>query len=377
MPSAETLIPLVPPHDPNAARLPDATSALIGPLPSLHNRVQTLILFGELEAASSHARHVVFSSIRPTIFTCNAIMASMHRARRLDDVVALFHFFYVQQNILPNIVSYNVLINTYCDANRVATALEVYRHILANAPFSPSPVTYRHLTKGLIDAGRITEAIDLLHKILSRGHGADSLVYSNLMYGFINLGNMDKALELLDELRERCPIYDGVVHATLMEAYWKQGMDKEAMDSYQSLIDRQFKMTPVTCNVTLLELYNKAFDGLVRVGHLGQAMDIFGKLVEREIKRNALSYEILVTGLCKEGDLNRAHSLLEEMVKGGIRANDELQSLETFQMAGRGEEIELLLCGKRSAILETASFQEIIPNIASEPAINQQVAASS
>ncbi|KAK8954648.1 hypothetical protein KSP39_PZI002077 [Platanthera zijinensis] len=50
------------------------------------------------------------------------------------------------------------------------------------------------------------------------------------------------------------------------------------------------------------------------------------------------------------------------MVKGSIRANDELQSfvLETFPMAGWGEEIELLLGGKRSAILETASFQELL-----------------
>lgn len=508
-----------PPRDPNAPRLPDSTSALVGPRLSLHNRVQTLIRSGELEAASSHARHAVFSSIRPTVFTCNAIMASMHRARRLDDAVALFHFFYVQQNIVPNIVSYNVLINAHCDAGRVDTALEVYRHILANAPFSPSPVTYRHLTKGLIDAGRITEAIDLLREMLSRGHGADSLVYNNLMSGFINLGNMDKALELLDELRERCLVYDGVVHATLMEAYWKQGMDKEAMDSYQSLIDRQFKMTPVTCNVlldtllkhdkiaeanklfehmldehkppnfmalntetynvmvnhcfykgkfseaievfhktglkplamdvgcynniigklckngmlldaeklfeemqsksinpdttsygflidacfedgraedaityfdkvmgsgegapkALLELYNKAFDGLVRVGRLGQAMDIYDKMVEREIKRNASSYEILVTGLCKEGELNRARFLLEEMAKGGIRASNELQScvLESFQTAGRGEEIEVLLGGKRGTILETTSLHEMIPNIASEPIINQQVAASS
>ncbi|KAK8921962.1 Pentatricopeptide repeat-containing protein [Platanthera zijinensis] len=67
--------------------------------------MQTLIRCGELVAASSHARHAVFSSIRTTVFTCNAIMASMHRARRLEDSVALFHFFYVQQNIVPNILS--------------------------------------------------------------------------------------------------------------------------------------------------------------------------------------------------------------------------------------------------------------------------------
>ncbi|KAG0502999.1 hypothetical protein HPP92_003071 [Vanilla planifolia] len=481
-----------PPRDPNAPRLPDSTSALVGNRLSLHNRVQTLIRSGELDAASVHARHSVFSSVRPTVFTCNAIMASMHRAARHDDAVALFHFFFVQHNVVPNVVSYNVLINTHCDAGRVDTALDVYRHILANAPFSPSPVTYRHLTKGLINVGRITEALDLLREMLSRGHGADSLVYNNLIAGFIDLGNMDKAIELFDELRERCLVYDGVVHATFMEAYWKLGKDKEAMESYQSLIDRQFKMIPATCNVlleTLLkhdkvaeanklfehmldehkppvfmalntetynimvnrcfqegnfaqaievfhktglkplamdagcygniigklcqnlmmseaeklyeemlsksinpdtatygflvdacfadgrvedalsyfdklvssgegypkpvrEVYNKIFDGLIKDGCLGQAMDIFSKMGERELKPDAVTYEILVAGLCKAGDLDHGRALLEEMVRGGIRASSELCSIvsDTFVKAGQGEDVELLLTGKKVPI---------------------------
>ncbi|KAH7520981.1 hypothetical protein FEM48_Zijuj08G0203200 [Ziziphus jujuba var. spinosa] len=240
-----------PPRDPNAPRLPDSTSALVGPRLNLHNRVQSLIRAGDLDAASAVARHSVFSNTRPTVFTCNAIIAAMYRAKRYNDAIALFHFFFNQSNIVPNIVSYNNLINTHCDEGRVDVGLEVYRHIIANAPFSPSPVTYRHLTKGLIDAGRIGEAVDLLREMLNKGHGADSLVYNNLISGFLNLGNLDKANELFDELKERCLVYDGVVNATFMDWFFSRGQHKEAMDSYKSLLDRQFKMVPATCNVLL------------------------------------------------------------------------------------------------------------------------------
>lgn len=147
-------------------------------------------------------------------------MAAMYRAKRYDDAIALFQFFYNQSNIVPNIVSYNVLINTHCDAGRVDVGLDVYRHILANAPFSPSPVTYRHLTKGLIDAGRINEAVDLLREMLNKGHGADSLVYNNLISGFLELENLEKANEFFDELKERCLVYDGVVNATYMDWFF-------------------------------------------------------------------------------------------------------------------------------------------------------------
>lgn len=178
-------------------------------------------------------------------------MAAMYRAKRYDDAIALFQFFYNQSNIVPNIVSYNVLINTHCDAGRVDVGLDVYRHILANAPFSPSPVTYRHLTKGLIDAGRINEAVDLLREMLNKGHGADSLVYNNLISGFLELENLEKANEFFDELKERCLVYDGVVNATYMDWFFKRGREKEAMDSYKSLLDRQFRMIPATCNALL------------------------------------------------------------------------------------------------------------------------------
>lgn len=311
-----------PPHqapsrDPNAPRLPDSTSALVGPRLSLHNRVQSLIRAGDLDAASAVARHSVFSNTRPTVFTCNAIIAAMYRAKRYNDAIALFQFFFNQSNIVPNIVSYNNLINTHCDEGRVDVGLEVYRHIIANAPFSPSPVTYRHLTKGLIDAGRIGEAVDLLREMLNKGHGADSLVYNNLISGFLNLENLEKANELFDELKERCLVYDGVVNATYMEWYFNKGRDKEAMESYKSLMDRQFRMTPATCNV-LLEV-------LLKHGKKTEAWALFDQMLDNHTPPNfqavnSDTFNIMVNECFKLGKFSEA---LATFKKVGTKANSK------------------------------------------------------
>ncbi|KAK7302389.1 hypothetical protein RJT34_13277 [Clitoria ternatea] len=338
-----------PPRDPNAPRLPDSTSALVGPRLSLHNRVQSLIRAGDLDAASAIARHSVFSVTRPTVFTCNAIIAAMYRSKRYDEAIALFHFFFNQSNIVPNIVSYNNVINTHCDEGRVDVALEVYRHILANAPFSPSPVTYRHLTKGLIQAGRISEALDLLREMLSKGHGADSLVFNNLISGFLELDNLDKANELFDELKERCLVYDGVVNATYMEWFFNRGRDKEAMDSYRSLLDRQFRMTPATCNV-LLEVLLKhgkdthawtLFDQMLdnhtppnfqavnsdtfnimvnhcfKLDNFAQALSTFKKVGtkpnSKSFAMDVAGYNNIIARFCENGMLSDAETLFEEL----------------------------------------------------------------
>ncbi|QHO25248.1 hypothetical protein HN51_048657 [Arachis hypogaea] len=344
-----------PPHqsaasrDPNAPRLPDSTSALVGPRLSLHNRVQSLIRAGDLDAASAVARHSVFSVTRPTVFTCNAIIASMYRAKRYQEAIALFHFFFSQSNIVPNIVSYNNLINTHCDEGNVDVAIQIYRHVIANAPFSPSPVSYRHLTKGLIDAGRIGEAVDLLREMLTKGHGADSLVYNNLISGFLNLGNLDKANELFDELKERCLVYDGVVNATYMEWYFKQGRDKEAMESYKSLLDREFRMTPATCNVLLEVLFkygksteawalfhqmldnhtppnfqavnSDTFNIMVnecfKLGKFGEALATFKKVGTRANSKpfamDVAGYNNIIARFCENGMLSEAETLFEEL----------------------------------------------------------------
>uniref|UniRef100_A0A251UIU2 Pentatricopeptide repeat-containing protein n=1 Tax=Helianthus annuus TaxID=4232 RepID=A0A251UIU2_HELAN len=82
-----------PKRDPNQ---PDTTSALVGPRLSLHNRVQSLIRAGDLDNASVVARQSVFSTTRPTVFTCNAIIGSMYRAKRYSDAIALFTYFFKQ-----------------------------------------------------------------------------------------------------------------------------------------------------------------------------------------------------------------------------------------------------------------------------------------
>ncbi|KAK8946886.1 Pentatricopeptide repeat-containing protein [Platanthera zijinensis] len=505
-----------PARDPNAARLPDSTASLVGPRLSLHNRIQTLIRAGNLDAASAQARHALFSPIRPTVFTCNAVMSSILRARRFDDVFALFHFFFSQQNIIPNIVSHNILISAHCDAGQVDKALLVYRQILLTAPFPASIFTYRYLTKGLVDSGRIADAVSLLREMINRGHSTDALVYDTIIAGFIHLNNMEMAIEFFNELREQCPVYDGVVHATLMEGYWKLGMDKEAMDCYQSLLDLRFRMHPATCNVLLETLlkhgkaadaqnlfdqmldehkppvfmginadtYNiminhcfkegkfaeaievfhstgvkplpkdiarykfiieklcanglvedavKLFDellsqslepdaatysffadayfsddddriedavvffykmvsggeaalkaagafchqilnGLVNSGCMSQAMDVFGKMKEAGMTPNAANYEVLIAGLCKEGNLDGARALFEEMMKCGFLAGLELQSFisESFQRAGRGQEISFLSASSTPSQATSAHWVagEVVPQTTS----GQQVA---
>ncbi|KAL3814552.1 hypothetical protein ACJIZ3_015820 [Penstemon smallii] len=300
-------------YNPDKPRLPDSTSALVGNRLNLHNRVQSLIRAGDLDSASYIARQSVFQSVRPTVFTCNAIIAAMYRAKRYSDAKALFQYFFRQYNIIPNIVSYNNLIVSHCESNEIDDALKVYESILENAPYSPSAVTYRHLTKGLIDAGRLDEAVSLLREMLNKGHGADSLVFNNVILGFLNLGKLDKANELFDELKERCTVYDGVVNATFMDWFFNQGKPKEAMESYRDLMSRNYRMVPATQNVLL--------ETLLRHGKKKEAWDLFHYMLDDHTPPtfqavNSDTVNMMVNECFKEGKVEEAMEVFKRSGKG-------------------------------------------------------------
>ncbi|KAJ9159070.1 hypothetical protein P3X46_024601 [Hevea brasiliensis] len=299
-----------PPRDPNAPRLPDSTSALVGPRLNLHNRVQSLIRSFDLDNASLLARNAVYTRTRPTVFTCNAIIAAMYRAKRYNEAIALFKYFFEQHDIVPNVVSYNNLINAHCDEGRVDTALEIYRDIIANAPFSPSHVTYKHLTKGLIDAGRVDEAVGLLREMLNKGHGADSLVFNNIIKAFLDLGSLEKANEFFSELTERCLWYDGTVNATFMDWWFKQGKDKEAVENYKSFMDRKLKIAPPTGNA-LLEV-------LLRYGKKEAAGPLFELMLDNHTPPtnqgvNSETFNIMVNECFKEREFAQAIDMFRKV----------------------------------------------------------------
>ncbi|KAL0387250.1 UNVERIFIED_CONTAM: Pentatricopeptide repeat-containing protein [Sesamum radiatum] len=339
-------------QQPDKPRLPDSTSALVGPRLNLHNRVQSLIRAGDLDSASYVARQSVFQSVRPTVFTCNAIIAAMYRAKRYNDAKALFQYFFRQFNIIPNIVSYNNFIVSHCESNEVEDALKVYEYILENAPYSPSAVTYRHLTKGLIDAGRINDAVDLLREMLHKGHGADSLVYNNVILGFLNLGNLEKANELFDELKERCTVYDGVVNATFMDWFFNQGKPREAMESYRDLMARNYRMVPATRNVLL--------ETLLRHGKKKEAWDLFHDMLDDHTPPtfqavNSDTFNMMVNECFKEGKVEEAMDVFKRAGKG-IKSkpfqmdvagfNNMMARLCELEMMDEAEQYYKQLCDK-------------------------------
>ncbi|KAF6140816.1 hypothetical protein GIB67_042229 [Kingdonia uniflora] len=302
----------IPTSNPNAPKLPDSFGVLTGNRLKLHQRILTLIRENDLEEAALYSRHSIYSNCKPTVFTCNAVLAALLRQSKYSEFLS-FHRFITQASVVPNVVTYNLLFTAYCDCKRIDSALDHYKLLINNAPFNPSPTTYRILVKGLVDNARLDRALEIKDEMLAKGLLPDPIVYNHLMLGLVKSGDSDGVLDLYNEMKEKVGfVSDGVVYGSLMKGYFQKGMEKEAMDCYNEAVgeDSKVRMSAVA--------YNWVLDALNKNGMFDEAKRLFDRMMEEHnppgrMSVNLGSFNVMVNGYCAQGRLTDAIGFFKRM----------------------------------------------------------------
>ncbi|KAG8090792.1 hypothetical protein GUJ93_ZPchr0011g28220 [Zizania palustris] len=325
--------------NPNAPKLPEPASVLSGKRLDLHRRILALIRENDLDEAALLTRHSIYSNCRPTVFTCNAVLAALLRQARYADLLSL-HRFVTQASVAPTVSTYNLLLQAYCDCRRPETALEHFRLLLKDdSPVLPSPTTYRILARSLAENGKLDQTVELKDGMLERGLIApDPQVYAFVMGGFVNAGDGDMVVSLYEELVEKLgggQILDGMVYGNLMKGYFLKGMEKEAMDCYTDVLGEGSKVRFEAVS------YNMVLDALGRNDRLDDALQLFDRMCQehdppRRISVNLGSFNVMVDAYCRA---ERFHDAIEVFGKMGEKrcAPDALSYNNLIDWLGKNE----------------------------------------
>ncbi|KAL2540268.1 Pentatricopeptide repeat-containing protein [Abeliophyllum distichum] len=350
--------PSAAPQNPNAPKLPEPVSALSGNRLNLHNQILKLIRENDLEEAALFTRHSIYSNCRPTIYTCNSVMAAQLRQSKYSDLLSL-HRFITQAGVAANVVTHNILLTAYLDCRKTDLALEHYKQLINDAPFNPSPTTYRILVKGLTDNQKVEKAIELKDEMATKGFKPDPTVYSYLMSGLAKDSNPDGIFELYEELKEKLgqeEVLDGVIYGNLMKGYFLKGMEKEAMECFEKATGEgsHVKMSAVAYNYVLEALtkngkfdlavnlfdrmktehdpprkltvnlgsYNVVVDGYCAEKRFDRAIEVFNSMGEKRCDPDTLSYNVLIDQLCSNGMLDEAEELYNGMSDKKVNADE-------------------------------------------------------
>ncbi|KAL6508322.1 hypothetical protein OROHE_021864 [Orobanche hederae] len=350
--------PSSPQQNPNAPKLPEPVSALSGNRLNLHNRILKLIRENDLEEAALFTRHSIYSNCRPTIFTCNSVMAAQLRQSKYSELLSL-HRFITQAGVAANVVTYNLLLSVYLDCRKPDLALEQYKQLVNDAPFNPSPTTYRILIKGLVDNQQIEKTLELKDEMETKGFKPDPTIYSYLMSGQAKTSNAEGIFELYEELKQKMgtdEISDGVIYGNLMKGYFLKGLETEAMEVYKTAVGEgsPVKMSAVAYNYVLEALSkNEKFDealnlfermknehdppkklsvdlgsyNIVVAGYCTEkkfddAIEVFNCMGEKICSPDTLSYNVLIDHLCNNDKLAEAEELYKGMADKKVNPDE-------------------------------------------------------
>ncbi|KAL8537918.1 hypothetical protein ACS0TY_000026 [Phlomoides rotata] len=347
-----------PQQSPNAPKLPEPVSALSGNRLNLHNQILKLIRENDLEEAALFTRHSIYSNCRPTIFTCNAVMAAQLRQSKYAELLSL-HRFITQAGVAANVVTYNLLLTVYLDCRKMDLALEQYKQLINDAPVNPSPTTYRILIKGLVDNQQVEKALEIKNDMEIKGFKPDPTVYSYLMLGQAKNSNAEGVFELYEELKQKLgteEILDGVIYGNLMKGYFLKGMETEAMEVYNKVLGdgSSVKMNAVAYNFVLEALskngkfeealnlsermknehdpprkmsvnlgsYNVIVDGYCVEKRFNEAIEVFNSMGEKRCSPDTLSYNVLIDSLCNNDKLSEAEDLYKGMGDKNVKPDE-------------------------------------------------------
>ncbi|CAA0813019.1 Pentatricopeptide repeat-containing protein [Striga hermonthica] len=337
------------PKNPNAPKIPEPPSALSGNRLNLHNRILKLIRENDLEEAALFTRHSVYSNCRPTIYTCNSVLAAQLRQCKYSELLSLNRFI-TQAGIAANVVTYNILFSLYLDCRKTDLALEMYKQLINEAPFNPSSTTYRILIRGLVDNQLVEKAVEIKDDMEAKNFKPDPTIYSYLMSGHAKNSNAEGIFELYDELKKKLgtdKVLDGIIYGNLMKGHFLKGNETEAMEVYETAVGEgsSVKMSPFAYNYILEALskngefnealnlfermknehappktptvnlgsYNIVVDGYCLESKFDLAIEVFNSMGEKRCEPDALSYNVLIDQLCNNDRLVEAEELYRGM----------------------------------------------------------------
>ncbi|CAH8269286.1 unnamed protein product [Arabidopsis lyrata] len=293
----------------------------------LNTRVKLMIKMLNLNDAAELSSYAIFTKRRQNVTTeiCEAIIGAMCKAKRYNDALNLFHYFFNDYNLKPNISFCNHIIGALCEQNRLQEAFALR---LMKKEEDVGSSVLNHLIRGhLKDDGDFTSAkriFDVLkRKLVSSG---DAQVF-------------DLKCSVSGDYNEIA-----VVKATIMEFWFEQGNDKEAIECYRTLAPKNFRMNAKTGN-TLLQLFLKygkkteawtlfnqmlerrnaqpsGFDSetcnimvneCFKLGKISEAIKTFDKVKTVEDDESQLCYGNILARFCEQGMLPEAETYFAEM----------------------------------------------------------------
>ncbi|TMW89945.1 hypothetical protein EJD97_016421 [Solanum chilense] len=259
---------------------------------------------GNLDAAINVLNEMKQKDIYPDIVTYTSIIDGLYGLCKEGKVEVMRNM--VEKGVEPDVFTHSMIMDGYCLRGEVDRARRIF-DILIDKGIEPTIFSYNILINGYCKKKNLDEAMQLFGEISQKGLKPSIVTYNTILQGLFEVGRIGVAKQLFVEMESP----DLYMYGTLLDGYFKYGLVEEAMSLFNKL-ERK------------IENVNIIINGLSKNGELDKAHAIFEKLSSMGLVPDVRTYTIMIAGFCQQELLDEAKDMLRKMEDNGCFPNNIL-----------------------------------------------------
>jgi pentatricopeptide repeat protein len=176
-------------------------------------------------------------------------------------------------------------------------------------------VIYNTTLAGCVAADQVEQARRLLDEMETKVGVTDVITYNTIMKGYAKIGKMDSCFQIYELMQERGHAPSPVTYGILLDGYINDNDVENAANVFSTMQSNGCPMNTV--------LYTTLIKGFAREGKVDKAMELYNQMIgQNGATPDLVTYSILLKANCDAGQLEQALSLLDSMVKGGLKPDE-------------------------------------------------------
>ncbi|CAK80848.1 unnamed protein product (macronuclear) [Paramecium tetraurelia] len=219
----------------------------------------------------------------------------------------------------PDEILYNSLIDACVKFNEIQKGMQLFKE-MKNKSIEPSSVTYGILIKAYGKMNDLNGAFRMFEEMKQKKIPINDVTYGCLVDACVRNDRLDQALQFIEQMKSQNLPINTVLYTTIIKGFCKLNQTEEAM-KYFSLMKQNQRTYPN------LITYNSLLDGLVKNGLMNQADKLFQELVESTIKPDLITFSTLLKGHCRRGNMKRLNETVQTMLHYQINPDESLLQL--------------------------------------------------
>lgn len=262
----------------------------------------------------------------------------------------------------PTINTYNCLLKGLCFVGRVEDAYEMLSNIKKCCWKKVDIYSYTAVMDGFCKVGRTDEAVELLNEAIEIGLTPSIVMYNTIFNGYFKEGRPMEGFDLLERMKERDCDPDYVSYSTLLHGLLQWGEISAGVKVYNEMLDLGFRVDERMMNTLLRGVCRRSRK---EKELLKDAYNMFDEMSKRGCDIDPCAFELMVEAFCNGNEMDRAFVNLCEMINIGLAPRTYTLNtvVKGLCLEGKIEKAMSLLvsvCRGRTEMLDRVAFDVLI-----------------